>query len=325
MKAKIWGDCYPGFPHWYAILFSFRLLCGIVFTFSSVVLEYSSHIVTFFTIYQLLQLEDVAVVESGPRVEKKQAYVVVRHVKFGQSKKGRLKKLKTVGALDNLQDETTISDEDEEPSAESGTKDGIFTTEVQTPTLASVQPKHNDLESVSRTPYSFTSEKSHSPAPAAPLPETVNRYKKKEPAVNKGTVARDTFRPQTQFSDNRRPPTRESEETGPVNSTFRNVRRYPSNIPRQEPPRPTSPTSSAPGYGVFTARNASARQEPSHGTSPASASGYGIFSGTNNSARQESLRPTPPSPKSGYGIFSQTNTSGKQDVAEGNKQGGEKR
>ncbi|CAK9153958.1 unnamed protein product [Ilex paraguariensis] len=38
-------------------------------------------------------IEDVAIVESGPRVEKKQAYVVVRHVKFGPSKKGPGKKL----------------------------------------------------------------------------------------------------------------------------------------------------------------------------------------------------------------------------------------
>ncbi|KAG7027027.1 Translation initiation factor IF3-1, mitochondrial [Cucurbita argyrosperma subsp. argyrosperma] len=33
-------------------------------------------------------IEDVAMVESGPRVERGQAYVIVRHVKFGPSKKG---------------------------------------------------------------------------------------------------------------------------------------------------------------------------------------------------------------------------------------------
>lgn len=38
-----------------------------------------------------LQIEDVICVESGPFVEKQQAYVVVRHVKFG-SKKGSRKK-----------------------------------------------------------------------------------------------------------------------------------------------------------------------------------------------------------------------------------------
>ncbi|RZC67550.1 hypothetical protein C5167_011243 [Papaver somniferum] len=38
-------------------------------------------------------LEDTAVVESGPLVEKKQAYVIVRHIKFGRPKSGPSKKV----------------------------------------------------------------------------------------------------------------------------------------------------------------------------------------------------------------------------------------
>ncbi|KAM7482766.1 hypothetical protein LguiB_007349 [Lonicera macranthoides] len=41
-------------------------------------------------------IEDVSIVESGPRVEKKQAYVIVRHSKFGPSKKGTKKLSKIV-------------------------------------------------------------------------------------------------------------------------------------------------------------------------------------------------------------------------------------
>ncbi|XP_057511179.1 translation initiation factor IF3-1, mitochondrial-like isoform X2 [Actinidia eriantha] len=37
-------------------------------------------------------IEDVSLVECGPRVEKKQAFVIVRHVKFGPPKKGLAKK-----------------------------------------------------------------------------------------------------------------------------------------------------------------------------------------------------------------------------------------
>ncbi|KAF8406631.1 hypothetical protein HHK36_008721 [Tetracentron sinense] len=37
-------------------------------------------------------IEDVSIVESGPRVEKRQAYAIVRHIKFGPSKKGPSKK-----------------------------------------------------------------------------------------------------------------------------------------------------------------------------------------------------------------------------------------
>ncbi|KAI3921802.1 hypothetical protein MKX01_005491 [Papaver californicum] len=38
-------------------------------------------------------LEDTAVVESGPLVEKKQAYVIVKHIKFGRPKNGPSKKV----------------------------------------------------------------------------------------------------------------------------------------------------------------------------------------------------------------------------------------
>ncbi|XP_010260243.1 PREDICTED: uncharacterized protein LOC104599414 isoform X2 [Nelumbo nucifera] len=37
-------------------------------------------------------IEDISIVESGPIVEKRQAYVIVRHIKFGTSKKGSSKK-----------------------------------------------------------------------------------------------------------------------------------------------------------------------------------------------------------------------------------------
>ncbi|XWS55118.1 hypothetical protein CRYUN_Cryun10bG0147600 [Craigia yunnanensis] len=42
-------------------------------------------------------IEDVSVVESGPLVERKQAYAIVRHVKFGPTKKGGGKTSKVVG------------------------------------------------------------------------------------------------------------------------------------------------------------------------------------------------------------------------------------
>lgn len=44
----------------------------------------------------ILQIEDVCIVESGPLVRETEAHVVVRHVKFGMPKKGG-KKLKVVG------------------------------------------------------------------------------------------------------------------------------------------------------------------------------------------------------------------------------------
>ncbi|KAI3841693.1 hypothetical protein MKW92_033606 [Papaver armeniacum] len=51
-------------------------------------------------------LEDTAVVESGPLVEKKQAYVIVRHIKFGRPKSGPSKK---VDARKESTNSTTIN------------------------------------------------------------------------------------------------------------------------------------------------------------------------------------------------------------------------
>ncbi|CAM8990825.1 unnamed protein product [Rhodiola kirilowii] len=42
--------------------------------------------------------EDAAIVESGPRVDRKQAYIVVRHAKFGPSKSGGAKKISQISA-----------------------------------------------------------------------------------------------------------------------------------------------------------------------------------------------------------------------------------
>ncbi|KAI3947869.1 hypothetical protein MKX01_034534 [Papaver californicum] len=70
-------------------------------------------------------LEDTAVVESGPLVEKKQAYVIVRHIKFGRPKNGPSKKVDvrkesinstTINTSGDIQTPIKI---DEDPGSES--------------------------------------------------------------------------------------------------------------------------------------------------------------------------------------------------------------
>lgn len=51
------------------------------------------------------QIEDVAIEEGEPKFEKKQAFIVVRHVKFGPSKKGSGKKA-SVAAVSSQHEET---------------------------------------------------------------------------------------------------------------------------------------------------------------------------------------------------------------------------
>ncbi|KAJ4962258.1 hypothetical protein NE237_022197 [Protea cynaroides] len=88
-------------------------------------------------------IEDVSIVESGPRVEKRQAYVIVRHIKFGPSKKGPSKKAtKIVGTsgteattspltLNNASSIPSSMQIEDKPS-ESGleTEDELFTDEA---------------------------------------------------------------------------------------------------------------------------------------------------------------------------------------------------
>ncbi|GMH02944.1 hypothetical protein Nepgr_004783 [Nepenthes gracilis] len=53
-------------------------------------------------------IEDVSFVESGPRVEKRQAYVILRHVKFGPSKKGGKKASRDIDTTSSdIQNATT--------------------------------------------------------------------------------------------------------------------------------------------------------------------------------------------------------------------------
>ncbi|KAD5508127.1 hypothetical protein R6Q59_031242 [Mikania micrantha] len=74
-------------------------------------------------------IEDFSIVESGPKVEAKQAYVVIRHTKFGPLKKGPGKK--NLSAMPNSNISTQIP-EDEQSSSESDseTVDDTFSEEV---------------------------------------------------------------------------------------------------------------------------------------------------------------------------------------------------
>ncbi|XVF67963.1 hypothetical protein PTKIN_Ptkin10aG0164300 [Pterospermum kingtungense] len=89
-------------------------------------------------------IEDASVVESGPRVERKQAYVIVRHVKFGPSKKGGGKTSKVVG--DTVAEPPTESTTDRErpmphqdDSMESVFEDEIVSDEDDLPTSSPLQ------------------------------------------------------------------------------------------------------------------------------------------------------------------------------------------
>ncbi|CAN0840197.1 Translation initiation factor IF3-1, mitochondrial [Linum grandiflorum] len=191
-------------------------------------------------------LEDVAVVESGPLLEKKQAYAIVRHIKFGPSKKGA-KKVKEPTGSSGVSEESpaedgVLSDEDDglnEIAVHPAAGRAPYNSASNVPKYSDPRQRHGS-EAAVRIP----------PSMPEPPPPSENRYKKPGPANNH-------FRPP--FTDNRRP-----QEGG----SFRPERQFPNdrnqqqrsglNIPpptgvrRQDPSAPSNPATKAPNFGIFS-------------------------------------------------------------------------
>lgn len=116
------------------------------------------------------QIEDVAVVESGPVMEKKGAYVVVRHAKFGLPKKGT-KKISQLKATSNLVEEDSSSDADIDPINENPLVDGPTPTSHPPEASLNIENRYKK-DPRSRSPPSTEMNV------ARPQLEPVNRYKK---------------------------------------------------------------------------------------------------------------------------------------------------
>lgn len=99
-----------------------------------------------FYYYEQLQIEDISVVESGPHVERKQAYAIIRHIKFGPSKKGGLKKLKAVGDTSGVSKAATPSSTIER------------SVDIPTPAIHEEDPAEFGLEKIAKknTPWSVS-------------------------------------------------------------------------------------------------------------------------------------------------------------------------
>ena len=104
----------------------------------------------------ILQIEDVSVVESGPLVRETEAHVVVRHIKFGMSKKGGGKKFKVLGDTSaEVQKATTaqatansIGPTEELSSTEndSETEEEILSDEADLPISSSMESRDENLK-----------------------------------------------------------------------------------------------------------------------------------------------------------------------------------
>ncbi|KAK7270171.1 hypothetical protein RIF29_23121 [Crotalaria pallida] len=90
----------------------------------------------------LALIEDVTVVESEPRMAKKEAFMIVRHVKYGQIKKGagKGKKLQDVKAQEGESEEEVLSDGDEHISGWTVSNNVNETTSPDHQTNAAQEP-----------------------------------------------------------------------------------------------------------------------------------------------------------------------------------------
>uniref|UniRef100_A0A7N0U521 Translation initiation factor IF-3 n=1 Tax=Kalanchoe fedtschenkoi TaxID=63787 RepID=A0A7N0U521_KALFE len=217
-------------------------------------------------------LEDVSIVESGPRVDKKQAYVVVRHVKFGPSKSGGAKKISHISADAFTSPPNAVAEESGNSKHESN---------------QNVTDDSNEYITTSSEP-SFPESGRTKPSPLPPQPSAVNedRYKKNNKNKFMQTKPADGVRPPAQPPNNSSSTMRH----GTDDTTVRSPRSSPKELPMpqsiHEPPKPAT------SFGIFS----NAKTNP-----------QGQRSESDNKRHNDRRPPTTgsePKPEKTFGIFS---------------------
>ncbi|XP_023534160.1 translation initiation factor IF3-1, mitochondrial-like [Cucurbita pepo subsp. pepo] len=256
-------------------------------------------------------IEDVAMVESGPRVERGQAYVIVRHVKFGPSKKGGGGKASKVAV--NARQEVKNGTTPPVPAARSSTPDEeeMGPEESDSEATWSVVDGNNDFDEVfdlkddaNGIPLETTANKMNVASdrdvnvsdlsPPSRLPGTSrtssvplsrqdsstkadNRYKKIEPA--------NRFQPPN-VMDNKGRGARDSLRSEPQ---IRNQWRQPLTNTNLSPPsmretRPDDNVSSASRNTTYPSNETSKSGSSQHTVPDPSKTSFGIFSALNANA-----------------------------------------
>ncbi|CAL1409098.1 unnamed protein product [Linum trigynum] len=244
-------------------------------------------------------LEDT-VVESGPLLERKQAYIIVRHIKFGPSKKGT-KKIKDAYApssthtsdtsiVDPAETETEMEDEillNKDYVPDTGMLDNRSPWAVKDPASNTVGvsniPNTNDANrhsmdrAIAGRASSLTSNapkfddprQRHAPETAemevsAGIPEPTtfeNRYKRSEPANNRLRS--------TSVDSNR------SQEGGSFRFEPQSSRSRQRSDFRREPSSPSAPGNEAPGFGVFSSPRGGGQSEANNSSNNNVGNRYG--------------------------------------------------
>lgn len=190
-----------------------------------------------------LQIADVAVIESGPIIERKGAYVVVRHVKYGLPKKGS-KKTFQLQATSNQAKEVSYSEADMIPVNESSMLDDLTPTSHPPEPSLEIENRYKKDQGSRSLPYTELNV-------ASPPCETENRYKKdqrtRSPSSAEINVAGPSLETENRYRKdpiNRSSPTQTnfaSADTKPLQPQSPYQGRQPQQYPNQERQVPQYP------------------------------------------------------------------------------------
>ncbi|KAK4437613.1 Translation initiation factor IF3-1, mitochondrial [Sesamum alatum] len=246
-------------------------------------------------------IEDVAIEESGRRVENKQAYVVVRHIKFGPPKKGSGK----TASKTSVSSKTGSQSSNNQPSEENGdtVEAGLETEQVDSEELSDedvqtskselavfdgdddihsvfdINDEENGLLKSSKTgpsPYSVDRNPRHV-VESAPTNTraTENRYARdprsarpsRVPTDANGRSGRNTMNSVPQIPNQGRQPQFSMNTSSQTRPPTRQVEVPAYEASKQESPSSSTPNSPKKGYGIFSPQqvNATSREQNAPG------------------------------------------------------------
>lgn len=241
-------------------------------------------------------IEDVSIVDSGPKAGRKMAYAIVRHVKFGSSKKGGGKKDELANAQPkdgrsappkspamSKEEHAEFYTESEDDSADDFDKVFDFSNDAESPSINHLEGSNSVTEPATSSvefnvpkfshPRSAHDVRNARPPSALPEPSPgkENRYRRSEPGNrflqtpmdNKGPGKQDSFKFEPQFSNQRRQPQPQMNAT-PSMGERKQVSPDFSASRNSKPPHETpkqvasSPETAKPAssYGIFSSAKA---------------------------------------------------------------------
>ncbi|KAJ0972333.1 hypothetical protein J5N97_020292 [Dioscorea zingiberensis] len=291
-------------------------------------------------------IEDVSIVESGPHVEARQAYVIVRHVKFATKKSGKKvsKVLEAASKGVPSAEHTGLDDTSLEPidgSSAAEVEDLGDLVEAKGHSFSSAlhtsksSPRGNFSKEFNENNNKISDLRSARNCNPTGFSQSTNSLHPADRSVEPSFVKTNRYARQNESKGRLNQAIPTQRRAGIENQVFNQGRQQPSRNgregqvqldPRQRQSNPSNPVSPSPRYGVFisskTASSGDANSEPKNSAIPtpsetsSTAPSYGTFSGSPNIASGEKRNTTgaaaekPGSSSAGrtsFGIFSKPN------------------